>query len=145
MCGGNQKTTPRHWHHAGRAARSDLAGWLAKEVASLDVISGGRVEFGIGYGWNVEEMRNHGLDFKKRREILREHILLMKELWTKEEAEFSGKHVKFEKSWAWPKPIQKPHPNVIMGAPLVRKQRPMSPSFATAGCHSMGYTMSMAG
>ena len=61
--------------------------WLAKEVASLDVISGGRVEFGIGYGWNVEEMRNHGLDFKKRREILREHILLMKELWTKEEAE----------------------------------------------------------
>ena len=92
--------------------------WLAKEVASLDVISGGRVEFGIGYGWNVEEMRNHGLDFKQRREILREHILLMKELWTKEEAEFFGKHVKFEKSWAWPKPFQKPHPNVIMGGAI---------------------------
>ncbi len=92
--------------------------WLAKEVASLDVISGGRFEFGVGYGWNVEEMRNHKLDFKQRREILREHILLMKELWTKEEAEFSGKHVKFEKSWAWPKPIQKPHPKIIMGGAL---------------------------
>ena len=52
--------------------------WLAKEVASLDVISGGRFDFGVGYGWNIEEMRNHGLDYKKRRGILREHILLMK-------------------------------------------------------------------
>lgn len=92
--------------------------WLAKEVASLDVISNGRFEFGIGYGWNVEEMRNHGLDFKQRREILREHVLLMKELWTKDEAEFHGKHVHFEKSWAWPKPQQKPHPKVIMGGAL---------------------------
>jgi len=92
--------------------------WLAKEVASLDVISNGRFEFGIGYGWNVEEMRNHKLDFKQRRDILREHILLMKELWTKDEAEFHGKHVQFEKSWAWPKPTQKPHPKVIMGGAL---------------------------
>jgi len=92
--------------------------WLAKEVASLDVISNGRLEFGIGYGWNVEEMRNHRLDFKQRREILREHILLMKELWTRDEAEFHGKHVHFEKSWAWPKPLQKPHPKVIMGGAL---------------------------
>ena len=89
--------------------------WLAKEVASLDVISGGRFDLGIGYGWNVEEMRNHGLDYKKRRGILREHILLMKELWTKDEASFSGKHIQFESSWAWPKPTQKPHPPVIMG------------------------------
>jgi probable F420-dependent oxidoreductase len=89
--------------------------WLAKEIASLDMISGGRLEFGIGYGWCVEEMRNHGLNYKKRREILREYILLMKELWTKEEASFNGEHVKFEASWAWPKPVQKPHPNVIMG------------------------------
>ncbi len=89
--------------------------WLAKEVASLDMISGGRFEFGIGYGWNVEEMRNHGLDFKLRREILREKMLLIKELWTKEEASFNGKHVKFEKSWAWPKPTQKPHPPILMG------------------------------
>ena len=89
--------------------------WLAKEVASLDVISSGRFDFGVGYGWNIEEMRNHGLDYKKRRGILREHILLMKELWTKEEASFSGKHVQFESSWAWPKPTQNPHPPVIMG------------------------------
>ncbi len=89
--------------------------WLAKEVASLDMISGGRFELGIGYGWCVEEMRNHGLDYKKRRGILRDYILLMKEIWTKDEAIFSGKHVKFEKSWAWPKPTQKPHPPVIMG------------------------------
>lgn len=89
--------------------------WLAKEVASLDMISGGRFDFGVGYGWNIEEMRNHGLDYKKRRGILREHILLMKELWTKEEASFSGKHVQFESSWAWPKPTQTPHPPVIMG------------------------------
>lgn len=89
--------------------------WLAKEVASLDMISGGRLEFGIGYGWNVEEMRNHGLDTKKRRGILREHILMMKELWTKDEASFQGKHVQLEKSWAWPKPTQTPHPPVIMG------------------------------
>ncbi|MGR8920216.1 MAG: LLM class F420-dependent oxidoreductase [Gammaproteobacteria bacterium] len=89
--------------------------WLAKEVASLDMISGGRFDFGIGYGWCVEEMRNHGLDYKKRRGILRENILLMKELWTKDEAAFSGKTREFEQSWAWPKPTQKPHPPIIMG------------------------------
>lgn len=89
--------------------------WLAKEVASLDMISGGRFELGVGYGWCVEEMRNHGLDYRKRREILREHVLLMKELWTKDEAEFHGEHVRFEKSWAWPKPTQQPHPPIILG------------------------------
>ena len=90
--------------------------WLAKEVASLDLISGGRFLFGIGYGWNREEMRNHGLDFKQRRGILREKILLMKEIWTKDEASFSGEHIQFEKSWSWPKPVQKPHPPIILGA-----------------------------
>jgi len=89
--------------------------WLAKEVASLDMISGGRFEFGIGYGWNVEEMRNHKLDFKKRRAILREHILLMRQLWTQERASFTGTHVRLEESWAWPKPTQKPNPPIIMG------------------------------
>ncbi|MEM7541492.1 MAG: LLM class F420-dependent oxidoreductase [Pseudomonadota bacterium] len=89
--------------------------WLAKEVASLDMISGGRVEIGVGYGWNVEEMRNHGLDYKKRRAILREYILLMKELWTKEEASFSGEHINLEASWAWPKPVSDPHPPIVMG------------------------------
>jgi probable F420-dependent oxidoreductase len=91
--------------------------WLAKEVASLDFISGGRFLFGVGYGWNREEMRSHGTDPRKRREILREKVLLMRELWTKDEASFSGKHVELEKSWAWPKPIQTPHPPILMGAP----------------------------
>jgi len=90
--------------------------WLAKEVASLDYLSGGRVLFGVGYGWCREEMANHKLDFKKRREILRENILLMKELWTQDEASFSGEHIEFEKSWAWPKPVQRPHPPILMGA-----------------------------
>jgi len=90
--------------------------WLAKEVASLDMISNGRFELGVGYGWCVEEMRNHGLDYSKRRGILREHILLARELWEKDEASYSGKHVKLESSWAWPKPVQKPLPVVMGGA-----------------------------
>lgn len=90
--------------------------WLAKEVASLDMISNGRFELGIGYGWCVEEMASHGVDYKKRRDILRENILLMRELWTKEEASFSGEHNQLEKSWAWPKPVQKQLPVVMGGA-----------------------------
>ncbi len=90
--------------------------WLAKEVASLDMISNGRFELGVGYGWCVEEMRNHGLDYKKRRAILRENILLCRELWTQEEASFSGETIQFEKSWAWPKPVQKRLPVVMGGA-----------------------------
>lgn len=89
--------------------------WLAKEVASIDFLSGGRMLFGIGYGWNKEEIASHGVDYSERREVLRESILLMKELWTKEEAEFQGEVLKLEPSWAWPKPIQKPHPPIIMG------------------------------
>ncbi len=90
--------------------------WLAKEVASLDYISGGRVLFGVGYGWCREEMANHKLAFGQRRDILRENILLMKEIWTKDEASFSGEHIQFEESWAWPKPVQRPHPPILMGA-----------------------------
>ena len=89
--------------------------WLAKEVASLDMISNGRFELGVGYGWCKEEMRNHGLDYSKRRGILRENLLLCKELWTQDEASFSGKHIQFEQSWAWPKPTQQPHPPIVMG------------------------------
>jgi probable F420-dependent oxidoreductase len=89
--------------------------WLAKQVASLDVISGGRFLFGIGVGWNVEEMANHGIDFGTRRARARENVLAMKELWTKEEAAFSGEFVDFEPSWAWPKPQQQPHPPVWLG------------------------------
>ncbi len=89
--------------------------WLAKQVASLDAISGGRVDFGIGYGWNIEEMASHGIDFDTRRERLRENVLAMKELWTKDEASFSGEYVNFEPSWSWPKPTQKPYPPVWLG------------------------------
>ena len=88
---------------------------LAKEVASLDFLSRGRFLFGIGGGWNAEEMEHHGTAFKTRWHVLRENILAMKELWTKEEAEFHGKYVNFEKSWAYPKPVQKPHPPILMG------------------------------
>jgi probable F420-dependent oxidoreductase len=87
----------------------------AKEVASLDHLSGGRFLFGIGGGWNAEEMENHGTDFKKRWRVLRERVLAMKEIWTKEEAEFHGEFVNFDKIWSNPKPFQKPHPPILMG------------------------------
>jgi probable F420-dependent oxidoreductase len=87
----------------------------AKEVATLDRISGGRFLFGIGGGWNAEEMAHHGTDFKKRFRVLRERVLAMKEIWTQEEAEFHGEFVDFDKIWSHPKPVQKPHPPIIMG------------------------------
>src|SRR2546425_4261340 len=87
----------------------------AKEVATLDVLSGGRFLFGIGGGWDYEEMENHGTEFKKRWRVLRERVLAMKENWTKEEAEFHGEVVRFDKIWSHPKPAQKPHPPIIMG------------------------------
>ncbi len=89
--------------------------WTAKEVASLDVISNGRVIFGIGYGWNLEEMENHGINHQKRRAIVREKMLAMKEIWTKDVAEFAGDHVHFDSLWSWPKPTQKPHPPIVIG------------------------------
>jgi probable F420-dependent oxidoreductase len=88
---------------------------LAKEVASLDLLSKGRFLFGIGGGWNAEEMENHGTDFTKRWRVLRERILALKEIWTKEEAEFHGEFVNFDPIWAHPKPVQKPHPPIILG------------------------------
>jgi probable F420-dependent oxidoreductase len=87
----------------------------AKEVASLDALSGGRFELGIGGGWNAEEMENHGTVFATRFKKLREQVLAMKEIWTKDEAEFHGKFVNFDKIWSWPKPAQKPHPPVLLG------------------------------
>jgi probable F420-dependent oxidoreductase len=88
---------------------------LAKEVASLDQLSNGRFIFGIGGGWNAEEMENHGTDFTKRWRILRERVFAMKEIWTKEEAEFHGEFVNFDPLWSYPKPVQKPHPPILMG------------------------------
>jgi probable F420-dependent oxidoreductase len=90
--------------------------WTAKEVASLDVLSGGRLILGIGYGWNREEMAQHGVVYTKRRELLREKVLLMKALWTEDEASFEGDLIGLEPSWAWPKPAQQPHPPILMGA-----------------------------
>ena len=87
----------------------------AKEVASLDMLSNGRFIFGIGGGWNAEEMANHGTNFRRRWRVLRENILAMKALWTEEEAEFHGDFVNFDPVWAYPKPVQKPHPPIIMG------------------------------
>ena len=88
---------------------------LAKEVASLDFISGGRVLFGIGGGWNREEMENHGTNPARRWKVLRERIEAMQQLWTEEAAEYHGEFVDFDPVWQWPKPIQKPHPPVIIG------------------------------
>jgi probable F420-dependent oxidoreductase len=87
----------------------------AKAVATLDRLSGGRVLFGIGGGWNAEEMEDHGTAFKPRWRLLRERVLAMKEIWTKREAEFHGEFVKFDRMWADPKPVQKPHPPIIVG------------------------------
>ena len=87
----------------------------AKEVASLDHLSGGRFLFGIGGGWNAEEMEDHGTVFKTRWRVLRERILAMKEIWTKDEAAFHGEHVRFDAMWSFPKPAQRPHPPILMG------------------------------
>ena len=88
---------------------------LAKEVASLDHLSGGRFLFGIGGGWNVEEMEHHGTLYKTRFKKLGEQVLAMKEIWTKDVAEFRGDFVNFDPLWCWPKPAQKPHPPVLLG------------------------------
>ena len=87
----------------------------AKEVASLDRISGGRLLFGVGAGWNREEMRNHGTDPRTRMTLMRERVEAMKALWTQEEASYHGDHVAFERVWTWPKPAQTPHPPVLVG------------------------------
>ena len=87
----------------------------AKEVASLDHLSNGRFLFGIGGGWNAEEMENHGTTFKSRWKVLRERMLAMKNIWTQEEATYRGEYVNFEKIWSHPKPAQKPHPPILMG------------------------------
>ena len=90
--------------------------WTAKEVATLDFMSGGRLEFGVGHGWNKEEMAQHGTAYLDRRALLREKVLMMKTLWTDDVAAYTGEHVSLEPSWAWPKPAQRPHPPIIMGA-----------------------------
>jgi probable F420-dependent oxidoreductase len=87
----------------------------AKQVATLDRLSGGRFLFGVGAGWNVEEMENHGTDSTTRFALMRERVLAMKEIWTKDEAEFHGDLVDFDPIWSWPKPQTTPHPPILMG------------------------------
>ncbi len=89
---------------------------LAKEISSIDRISGGRFILGIGAGWNAEEMENHGIDYDTRWKVVREKILAMREIWTKEEAEYHGEFVDFDPVWSHPKPVQAGGPPVLMGA-----------------------------
>ncbi len=87
----------------------------AKVIASLDDLSDGRVLFGIGAGWNREEMENHGTPYDRRWRVMREHIEAMQAIWTQDEASYEGEFVKFEKIWCWPKPKQKPYPPILVG------------------------------
>src|SRR4051794_38691957 len=87
----------------------------AKEVASLDQLSSGRLLFGVGAGWNIEEMANHGTDGARRFGILRERVEAMKQIWSEEEASYHGEHVDFDGIWSFPKPAQRPHPPILVG------------------------------
>ncbi|MEQ8859144.1 MAG: LLM class F420-dependent oxidoreductase [Pseudomonadales bacterium] len=89
---------------------------LAKRVASIDAISGGRFLFGVGAGWLAEEMHNHGFAYEDRWKILREHVLAMQACWTEKDAEFHGTYVDFDPVWVEPKPVSQPHPPVYIGA-----------------------------
>src|SRR3954465_4137161 len=87
----------------------------AKEVASVDHLSGGRFEFGVGAGWNREEMRNHGTDPRTRMKLLQERVEAMQAIWRQEEASYSGEFVNFERIWSEPKPAQRPYPPILVG------------------------------
>ena len=89
---------------------------MAKQVATLDFLSQGRVVLGVGAGWNAEEMENHGIRFRDRWKVLRERVLAMKRIWSDDEAEFHGEHVDFDPIWAYPKPKQAGGPKIFMGA-----------------------------
>lgn len=89
---------------------------LAKTIATADYVSGGRVTLGVGFGWNLDELRNHGVDTSRRRTMLRDYLDAMRALWTQEEAEFHSEFVNFDSAWAWPKPIQPAGPLVLVGA-----------------------------
>lgn len=87
----------------------------AKEVATLDLLSRGRVAFGVGVGWNREEMQNHGTDPRTRGALIDEKLAALKAIWTQDEAEFHGEHVDFDPIYSWPKPVQSPHPPIYIG------------------------------
>ena len=89
---------------------------LAKTIATLDHLSGGRVTLGAGFGWNLDELTDHGVPANRRRTALREYLEAMEALWSQEEASYDGEHVAFGPSWAWPKPVQQPRVPVLVGA-----------------------------
>ena len=95
----------------------------AKAVSTLDRLSGGRFEFGIGAGWNQKEMENHGTDYTSRFARMREQILAMRVIWTEDEAEYQGEFVNFEAMWAWPKPLQQPYPPILLGGESIHTLR----------------------
>ena len=88
---------------------------LAKEVASVDLVSGGRFQFGVGVGWNREEMRNHGTDPRTRGALMDEMLAALVQIWCTDEAEFHGQYVDFDPIYSWPKPVQQPHPPIYVG------------------------------
>src|SRR5262249_29918424 len=88
---------------------------LAKSVASADGVSAGRLLFGAGAGWNLEEMRAHGTDPARRFGLMRERVEAMKAIWTEDEASYHGRYVDFDPMWSWPKPAQRPHPPILVG------------------------------
>ncbi len=88
---------------------------FAKEIATLDVLSKGRAVLGIGFGWNEDEMEDHGVTFKERRDVAREKMLAMQALWANEVASFEGQYVKIPPCWSWPKPVQKPRVPILIG------------------------------
>lgn len=94
---------------------------LAKQIATLDHLSGGRFVLGTGFGWNEDEMEHHGVNPRQRRKVHREKVMAMRELWTQEEAEFHGEFVSFSPSWSWPKPERKPHPPILLGGAAAPK------------------------
>jgi len=88
---------------------------MAKQLATLDVMSNGRITLGVGFGWNQDEMADHGVEYATRRAKAREHVLAMVELWANDEASFDGEYVRFAPSWSWPKPIQRPRIRMLVG------------------------------
>ena len=95
----------------------------AKAVASLDLVSGGRFEFGIGAGWNAEEMEHHGTRFETRFRVMEDRVKAMQAIWAADEAAYEGAFTAFEPIWSWPKPVQRPHPPILLGGESVHTMR----------------------
>ena len=88
---------------------------LAKQVATLDHLSGGRITLGVGFGWNRAEAEDHGVDFGRRHAVVREHLAAMEAIWSTDQAEYHGAFVDFEPTWSWPKPLQQPRVRTLIG------------------------------